>query len=111
MLEMMARVPEMSDLIVNVFTARRLAIFKTEVGALTLIGASEDPELQRVATFASRNRFAIHHVDLGTKEARELFDAAGIETERPVAMVGRDRVLELVFSLQGLEVGASVIDQ
>jgi thioredoxin reductase (NADPH) len=99
MLELMARVPEMSDIVVDVYAARRLAIYKSEVSALTLVGATEDPELQRVATFASRNRLAIHHVDLGTDEAREIFEAAGIQEERPCAIVGKDRVLE-DFSLR-----------
>lgn len=94
MLELMARVPEMSDIIIRVYTARRLALYKRHFSALTLVGATEDLELQRVASFAARNKLAINDVDLGTEEAREVLANAGIHEMRPAAIVGRDQVLE-----------------
>lgn len=94
MLELMAQVPEMSDIIVGVYTARRLAIFRRGFTALTMVGATENPELQRVASFAARNKLPIHHVDLDTDEAREVLQAAGIAEMRPAAIVGKDDVLD-----------------
>lgn len=94
MLDLMARVPEMSDIIVTVFAARRRRTLEEQNSAITLIGADVDPELRRVASFASRNKIPLRTYDLDSDGAGEAFARAGIEDRRPVLILGRDEVIE-----------------
>ncbi len=72
MLDLMARVPEMSDIIVDVFAGRRRVGFEDQFSTVTIIGIDESLELRQVASFASRNKPPIHYVDLDSDEARTL---------------------------------------
>jgi thioredoxin reductase (NADPH) len=56
MLGLMAHIPEMSDIIITVFAARRRRQLDTRDGALILIGQDRDRAIRRIADFASRNR-------------------------------------------------------
>ncbi|MEM9839456.1 MAG: FAD-dependent oxidoreductase [Pseudomonadota bacterium] len=94
MLELMANVPEMSDIIVTVFAARRRRIVEDNNSALTIIGAEEDRNLGRVLSFASRNKIPIRTFDLGTDEANEFLRQAGLPENEPAFILGRDEVIE-----------------
>ena len=76
MLRLMANIPEMSDLILSVFAARRRMQFETGVSALILIGADQDPAVQAIATFASRNRIPFQSHALGSPDAEETAENA-----------------------------------
>ena len=93
MLTLMARVPEMSDIIVQVFAGRRRRIFEEGQTALKLIGADEDPALRRLESFAARNRIPVARLERGSNEARTMRRSVGIEGDAPVALFGM-RVLE-----------------
>ena len=94
MLDLMAQVPEMSDIIVNVYAARRRLMFERQASAVTIIGEEESLELQLVSSFASRNKIPLRHLPLDSDEAREALKTAGIEQPRPTVIVGRDMVID-----------------
>jgi thioredoxin reductase (NADPH) len=69
MLELMARIPEVGDHILTVFSARRRLVVEEGRSALTVIGAERDPAVQQVAVFLSRNRIPFQNYDLDDKSA------------------------------------------
>jgi len=64
MLELMSRVPEMSDIIITVFAARRRRTIEDGTAPLVLIGVDEKRELRQVESFMSRNRLPYRTLDL-----------------------------------------------
>jgi thioredoxin reductase (NADPH) len=94
MLDLMSQVPEMSDIIVTVFAARRRRTFEDQNSALTIVGAEEDPGLSNVASFVSRNKIPHRLMDLGSEEATAFLKAAGLPLDEPVAVGGKDEVLK-----------------
>ena len=88
MLTLMARVPEMSDIIVQVFAGRRRRIFEAGQTALKLVGVDEDAGLRRLESFAARNRIPVARLEPGSKEARETLRAVGAPEGRPTAVFG-----------------------
>ena len=52
----MSQIPEMSDIIIAVFAARRRRQLEERSGGLYLIGEELDRNVRRIAEFASRNR-------------------------------------------------------
>ena len=56
MLTLMSQIPEMSDIIITVFSARRRRQLDERDSSLRLIGEDEDRNVRRIAEFASRNR-------------------------------------------------------
>lgn len=81
MLDLMSRVPELSDHIITVFAARRRAQFEASNGAVTVIGADRDANVQAVERFLSRNRLPFISYDLNAKggEAAQMCSALGHE--------------------------------
>ena len=94
MLELMARVPEMSDIIVTVYMARRRLVFEAQSSAMTIIGASEDLNLQRIASFGSRNKIPMQHLDLADPEAKVALQHAGIDELRPAVIYNGTNLAE-----------------
>ncbi|UYV17302.1 FAD-dependent oxidoreductase [Porphyrobacter sp. ULC335] len=64
MLELMSRVPELSDHLITVFAARRRKQFELGNAAVKVIGADRDPAVQAVERFLSRNRIPFQSYDL-----------------------------------------------
>jgi thioredoxin reductase (NADPH) len=56
MLRLMSDVPEISDHVLTVFSARRRRIFEAGDSSLVVRGAERDPAVARVASFLNRNR-------------------------------------------------------
>jgi thioredoxin reductase (NADPH) len=94
MLTLMAQTPEMSDIIIGVFSARRLRQLNEGDASLRLIGEDESPAIRRVAEFASRNRVPYRSVALGSVEAIAAARACGIDAAAPAVIFGRDHVVE-----------------
>src|SRR5450755_2115300 len=69
MLTMMSRIPEMSDIIITVLSARRGRQLDDRDSTLRLIGEDEDRDVRRIAEFASRNRIPYTSLQLGSPEA------------------------------------------
>lgn len=94
MLDLMAKIPEMSDIVITVFAARHRRQVEDRDSAITLIGADSDRAIRRIASFASRNRIPVRMLDLETSEAREEATACSIPRDQPAVIFGKDEVLE-----------------
>jgi len=94
MLELMSRVPELSDHIITVFAARRRRQIEEQDSSLKLIGADVDRNIRAIASFAARNRIPFQSIDLESGEAEELVEACSLADHGPAVIFGRDRVIE-----------------
>jgi thioredoxin reductase (NADPH) len=72
MLTLMSRIPEMSDIIISVFSARRRRQLDERDSSLQLIGEDQDREVRRIALFASRNRIPYRSLALGSPKRNRL---------------------------------------
>ena len=93
MLELMAHIPEMSDIIITVFAARRRWQLESAENSLVLLGEDVDRDVRRIAEFASRNRIAYTSLALGSAEARTVASSCAVSPERPAVIFGRDLVV------------------
>ncbi|MEO0579964.1 MAG: cyclic nucleotide-binding domain-containing protein, partial [Pseudomonadota bacterium] len=109
MLELMARIPEMSDIIITVFAARRRRQIEENDATLTLLGHDVDPVVRRVATFANRNKLPVRLVEHGTPAAQRVATACGLKAGQSAVIFGRtpavveDPTPARVASLLGLD--------
>lgn len=94
MLALMANIPEMSDIILTVYTARRRRQFEAGDSALVLIGAEADPAVQAVAVFASRNRIPYQSHELGHADADEAARDCAIPLGRPAVIFGKGELID-----------------
>src|ERR1700733_4576729 len=69
MLTLVSQIPEMSDIVITVFSARRRRQLDDRDGSLRLIGEDEDRNVRRIAEFASRNRIPYSSLPLRSPEA------------------------------------------
>lgn len=92
MLDLMARVPELSDHIITVFAARRRRQFESGASAIKLVGADRDAAVQACERFLARNRIPFQSYDLEGHEDEEV-QACLVAQHRPAVIVGKDRVL------------------
>lgn len=92
MLDLMARVPELSDHIITVFAARRRRQFEAGASAIKLVGADRDPAVQACERFLSRNRIPFQSFDLDGGED-EAVEACLIAGHTPSVILGKDRLL------------------
>ena len=69
LIKLMSRIPEMSDIILTVFAARRRGNIEHGQTELKLIGANVEKDIQKIAVFAQRNRIAAQLIDLEGAEA------------------------------------------
>ncbi|KWV95344.1 FAD-dependent oxidoreductase [Erythrobacter sp. AP23] len=93
MLDLMARVPELSDHVIRVFSARRRKQFETKNSAIKLIGADRDAKVQKVEQFLSRNRIPFQSLDMDGRDDATL-EACELTDHRPSVILGKDRVLD-----------------
>jgi thioredoxin reductase (NADPH) len=109
MLTLMSRIPEMSDIIITVFSARRRRQLDERDGSLQLIGEDEDRNVRRIAEFASRNRIPYRSMALGSPEAAATATSCSIAPGQPAVIFGRGIVVadptpDKVARLLGLNV-------
>jgi thioredoxin reductase (NADPH) len=81
MLELMSRVPELSDHLITVFAARRRRQFEARNDTIKVIGADRDPQVQAVERFLSRNRIPFQSYDM---------DATDRETTAVCSLIGHE---------------------
>ena len=93
MLDLMARVPELSDHVIGVFPARRRRQFELKNSAVKLIGADRDAAVQKVEQFLGRNRIPFESLDLDGSDS-ETLAACNLTGHRPSVILGQDRVLD-----------------
>src|SRR6202050_2661620 len=93
MLTLMSRIPEMSDIIITVFSARRRRQLEARDGNLRLIGEDEDRNVRRLAEFASRNRIPYSSLPLRSPEAEATARSCSIAPGEPAVIFGRNVVV------------------
>ena len=93
MLTLMSQIPEMSDIIITVFSARRRRQLDDRDSTLTLIGEDDDRGVRRIAEFASRNRIPYTSLPLGSPEAEATARSCSIAAAVPAVIFGRDVVV------------------
>jgi thioredoxin reductase (NADPH) len=93
MLTLMSQIPEMSDIIITVFSARRRRQLDDRDGVLRLIGEDEDRNVRRIAEFASRNRIPYSSLALGSPEAEATALNCSLASAVPAVIFGRNVVL------------------
>ncbi len=94
MLELMAQVPEISDIVVTVLAARRRRLLEGDQASLTLIGMDRDRNIRHIGAFAARNRIPFRTLDLDDAEAGEIAEHCALVPKHPAVLFGRDRVIE-----------------
>lgn len=94
MLRLMSEIPEMSDIIITVFAARRRRQLEDGNSSLSIIGAETDRGIRRIEAFASRNKIPFQSVSLGTPEADELAEACGIAPGTAAVVFGKNTVID-----------------
>ncbi|PZS37368.1 MAG: thioredoxin-disulfide reductase, partial [Pseudonocardiales bacterium] len=93
MLDLMARVPELSDHIITVFAARRQQQIERRSSSIKVIGADRDPDIQKVEAFLSRNRIPFQSFDLDGSDEEELRLCKLVDHE-PAVIFDHDRKIE-----------------
>jgi len=93
MLTLMSQIPEMSDIIITVFSARRRRLLDERVSSLRLIGEDENRDVRRVAEFANRNRIPYRSLPLRSPEAEATARSCSIAPGVPAVIFGRDVVV------------------
>ena len=94
LLRLMSENPEMSDIIITVFAARRCRALEARDGALTLIGPELNRDVRRIASFAARNRIPYRELAVDSDDAQALAQVCGIAEAQPGVIIGRDQKVE-----------------
>jgi thioredoxin reductase (NADPH) len=93
MLQLMSRVPELSDLIVTVFAARRRSLLESNDIGLILLGEEDDRKIRRIASFANQNKIPVNSLKLGSSEALALAADCGIPEDQPAVIIGKNHLV------------------
>ena len=93
MLDLMSRVPELSDHIISVYAARRRKQFELSNGAVKCVGADRDPSVQAVERFLSRNRIPFQSYDLDGDDT-ETLRVCDLVNHKPGVYVGTHERLD-----------------
>ncbi len=112
MLQLMSRIPEMSDIIISVMAARRRMQLEVHASSLKIIGADRDPSLQKIVAFADRNKIPYITEEIGDETTADLGPAVGGHGSAPAVIFGKDRVVEdptprKIADLLGLDQGVT----
>ncbi|NQZ01531.1 MAG: FAD-dependent oxidoreductase [Bdellovibrionales bacterium] len=95
MLELMSTNPEMSDIVISVYSARRRRLWEAGESSLTLIGAEKSKELRSLEAFLSSNRIPYHGCELESEEAKQIFaNCEKLKAEPIVFIANTESVLE-----------------
>jgi thioredoxin reductase (NADPH) len=93
MLALISQIPDMSDIIITVYAARRRRQIEQRDSALVLIGEELDRDVRRIAEFASRNRIPYSSFELGSAEANAVAATCSLAPGRPAVIFGRDEIV------------------
>jgi thioredoxin reductase (NADPH) len=112
----MSQIPEMSDIIITVFAARRRRQLEDRRSGLYLIGEDVDRNVRRIAEFASRNRLPYASVPLQSAEAASAAKSCGIDLRTPAVIFGSkvpitDPTPDKIARLLGLNIDFSEEEQ
>jgi thioredoxin reductase (NADPH) len=87
-LTLMSQIPEMSDIIITVFAARRRRQLDERRSGLYLIGEEADRSVRRIAEFANRNRLPYTSVPLHSPEGEASAKSCAIDARTPAVIFG-----------------------
>lgn len=94
MLRLMAAEPEMSDIIVSVFAARRRAMLERAATAITVVGPAEDRQVRAVLAFCARNKLPVTLHDPASDAASDWGQACAFHPgDGPKVIFGAREVL------------------
>ena len=93
MLTLMSQIPEMSDIIITVFSARRRRQLDDRDSTLQLIGEDVDRTVRHIGEFASRNRIPYTSLALGSPEAEATALSCSIAPGTPAVIFGRNVIV------------------
>jgi thioredoxin reductase (NADPH) len=94
MLTLMSQIPEMSDIIITVYSARRRTLLDDRnSSSLRLIGEDEDRNVRSIAEFANRNRIPYSSLPLRSPEAETTARSCSVASAVPAVIFGRDVVV------------------
>jgi len=94
MLRLMSDTPEMSDIVITVFAARRRRMLDNSEGGLTLIGGEVDRDVRRIASFAARNRIPFVEVEIDSQVGSDLASLCRIDRTRPAVVLAKHQVID-----------------
>jgi thioredoxin reductase (NADPH) len=95
MLTLMSQIPEMSDIIITVFSARRRRQLDDRDGNnLRLIGEEVDRSVRRIAEFANRNHIPYSSFSLDSSEAEATALSCSLTTGRPAVIFGESVITD-----------------
>jgi len=83
----MSQIPEMSDIIITVFAARRRRQLEDRRSGLYLIGEEVDRNVRRIAEFASRNRLPYAIGAPAHPEAEASAESCAIDAGTPAVIL------------------------
>lgn len=107
--------PEVSDVLLPTFAARRLMLMQRQQGTLTLVGCEGAPALQRLLSYAERNRIPYRWLNPDDPTQRKEIETRGLAgADVKVVVLGRHvlnepSVAEVARAL-GLELAADQSD-
>ena len=93
MLQLMSRIPEMSDIIITVLAARWRGQLEHANTTLVILGEEADRDIRKIAEFASRNRLPYSSYALGSAEANTVATSCKVDPSKPAVVFGRDNVV------------------
>ncbi|MEM8774280.1 MAG: FAD-dependent oxidoreductase [Pseudomonadota bacterium] len=94
MLQLMSQIPEMSDIVITVYAARRRRMLEAHNSSLLIIGADKDREMRKIASFAERNKIPSKMIDIDTDEAKAEAATCDISIDGPAVIIGNNRAIE-----------------
>jgi thioredoxin reductase (NADPH) len=92
-LRLMSQLPEMSDVLITVFAARRRRLLEWDRAGLMLIGAESDRDIRRIASYAARNRLPYREAEIGSPEALEAARICGLGESEPGVIVNGNQLV------------------
>ncbi|WP_209348359.1 FAD-dependent oxidoreductase [Pontixanthobacter sp. CEM42] len=93
MLQLMSDIPELSDHVITIFSARRRRQFEEQRSSVTLIGAERDAKVQEVASFLSRNRIPFQSYDMDG-ECEETVRLCDLSKRTPSVVFAKDHIVD-----------------
>ncbi|ANM32287.1 hypothetical protein ABI59_15510 [Acidobacteria bacterium Mor1] len=92
--ELVRKIPEVGDVVVPAFAARRRLLMEWGEGGLILLGDDTDPRALRLREFAHRSQIPHRWVERSaTNEMAELAELGDLPAEGPAAIVGNSKIL------------------
>jgi len=91
--KLMSQMPELGDIVVTVFAARRRRLIESGEGGVVMVGVEESAEMRRVAAFAARNRLPVRELPMDAPEAAEMAARCGVAPGTPFIAYGKSGAL------------------